>query len=451
MHVVCVGLLFSLFESCWFFRFSDFRISESQSCSGRCFSSFHSTTKAPGCSSAMRVFDKLDQIADEAAAGSDVRRYLDLRGIKAVATLALIAADETELERTLIAPLLAGWKLTNGDCIKLQTDEHPIAKAIITHMWMLARQSWQGAMAVPIPKAPSVAPLAAATSAAASSTEKVPKTLPPGVWMQLVRAYNMVQLHGRDREFPVAEVLGAESVLARMYFERNTSKTYTPIGLGELVQKRSFTAAGDVNPLAKSSKKTAPFSLDEEHQLVQAEDPERSPKSQLAIIDGINSIRWALILVQWGEEYHVHNYANWMVQRARSRPSKVEQFITYWTSASWSLTMALRNGQTFAEASGAVMADLDKFTDHMAKEPVTPRVKINPGDDAKGKGKYNRNKGFKGNGKSPIRFQPYNKSDRWQSDQGPSWQQSSNWNRSNYASRSSYSQDAWQWDKQPQK
>ena len=142
--------------------------------------------------------------------------------------------------------------------------------------------------------------------------------------MSLVKAYNAIQLNGRDRSFPVAELLGSECVVARMWHEHNVSKLYTPVGLGEIIQRRSFTASGDVNPLAKSSKKSASLSLDEENQLIQADDPEWSPKSLLAIIDGVTAAKWAMILTQWGEEHLVEEYTTWMIQRARSRPAKIE-------------------------------------------------------------------------------------------------------------------------------
>ena len=403
----------------------------------------------------MRVLNTLDDLATEAAAGKELRRYLEARGIKAVATLALIATseDEDELSRTLIEPLLAGWKLPEGDVIRLPPEEHPIAKAIMTHMWMLAKQSWQTSIMTSAPPATSGA-AATTPSTSAANVDKVPKTLPPGTWQSLVRAYNATQLHGRDRSFPVEELLGAECVLARMYHEHNVSKTYTPVGLGEIVQRRSFTAAGEVNPLAKNVRKSTALSLDDDHQIVQSDDPEWSPKSMLAIIDGITAVKWAMTLIQWGEERDIAEYATWMVQRVRSRPSKTEQFLTYWTAASWSLVMALRNGSTFAEASAGVMADLDKFTDHMAKEPTTVKLKPPPHDDPKGKGKHGpgRNKGSKGEKGKPYRSSPYGRPDRVNQDYNASWSSSPSWQRySNQNHKFNQSYDNWSWDKQPQK
>lgn len=402
----------------------------------------------------MRVLNSLEDLANEAAAGKELRRYLEARGIKAVATLALIASSEDDLAKTLIDPLLAGWKLAEGDTIRLPLDEHPIARAIMTHMWMLAKQSWHATVIAAAPAVTAAAPPSSTTSSATSS-DKVPKTLPAGAWQSLVRAFNATQLHGRDRCFPVEELLGAECVLARMYHEHNVSKSYTPVGLGEIVQRRSFTAAGEVNPLAKNVKKPTSLSLDDDCQLVQTDDPEWSPKSMLAIIDGITAVKWAMTLIQWGEERDIAEYAAWMVQRVRSRPSKIEQFLTYWMAASWSLAMAMRNGRTFAEASAGVMSDLDKFTGHMAKEPASLKTKPGMLEDTKGKGKHGpgRNKGSKGEkGKASYRVSPYGKPDKSGNDYGASWNNAATWQRGySQPHKAHQSYDTWSWDKTSQK
>ena len=73
--------------------------------------------------STMRVISRIEDLADEAAAGTELRRYLECRGIRTVPTLALMASSDTELARTLIEPLLAGWKISESDYIRLPVDE----------------------------------------------------------------------------------------------------------------------------------------------------------------------------------------------------------------------------------------------------------------------------------------------------------------------------------------
>ena len=49
-------------------------------------------------------------------------------------------------------------------------------------------------------------------------------------------------------------VYGAEEVLARMLWEKDVSMMFTPLGLGEVVATRSYTATGQVNKFATKDK-----------------------------------------------------------------------------------------------------------------------------------------------------------------------------------------------------
>ena len=397
----------------------------------------------------MRTYDTLDSLADDAGAGTDIRRYLSCRGIKAVPTLALVAKTEDELHKFLLDPLFAGF--TDGTyTIRVQEHEQPIAKAILTHMWSMARSSWSQTIAATPPT--TMAPMTPAshtggTSAGAATVEpKAPKTLPAGVWSSLVQQYQKVQLGGHDRIFPVHELIGAESALARMHHELTVSSQYTPVLLGEVLQKRSFNAAGEVNPLQKSPKKTSALTMDEDHQLIQTEDPVWNPRSMLTVLDGITSVKWAMVLVQWGEERDVIAFCDWMTQKARSRPQKSEQFVAYWQATGWHLAMAMRAGTTFKEATSAIMKDIDRFNEHMAKDPVVEKRKVPPHEiTIPGKGK--NSKGAKDKGKGHLRWQPYPPRERWNA--APNWnssQQQSWWQKSPHGG-SSQSSEQHGWEK----
>lgn len=392
----------------------------------------------------MKTTGTIEELADAAGGGGDLRKYLSNRGILTVPTLALIAKSADELQTVLLEPLFAGW--SDGTIrITVSPQEQPIARAILTHMWSLAQQSWNHLMAAthaPVASAPPTAPAATTspTSTTATGEPKVPKSLPPGTWNALVKQYQSIQLDGRDRVFPVTELIGAESVLARMFHELTVSGQFTPILLGEILQKRSFNAAGEVNPLLKSPRKAQTLTFNDDLEIVAADDPVWNPKSLLAVLDGINSIRWAMILVRRGEERHIHTYAEWMITKARSKPQKGEQFSLYWQWAGWQLAMAMRNGVTFQEATETIMKDINKFNEMMLKEIVPPADIPSP----TGKGKNsNKHKG-KGN---PLRWSPYPTRDRWHP-QSTSWSSGSSgswWNRSQ--SQASYQQGASDWDK----
>lgn len=214
----------------------------------------------------------LDDLGKQAGAGDVVMRYLDQRGIKSVSTLALVAQDRDHFASRIIQPLLDGFK-KGAAVLQVDEDEKPIASAILECMWAEARLWWQQRQSPS--STPTTTPaLTTATPPSSSpttwSSDKTPKSLPPQVWQQQVAKYNAVTVNGRPRRFPEQELLGAESVLARTWHEHVVAKQYSPVHLGELLQKRSFTAAGEVNQLAKSSRKHN--LVVEENNIVQEED-----------------------------------------------------------------------------------------------------------------------------------------------------------------------------------
>ena len=291
-------------------------------------------------------------------AGPEIARYLELRGIKAVGSLALIAGDDDTFQRHLLQPLLDGYQ-KGTETVSLEDSDKAIASAVLRHMWQEARMWWtqrQANMAVaasPTPPASGAPPASSAGGSGSVAADKVPKTLPAGVWSKQVSKYNSEKLRGRDRSFPEELLLGAEVVLARMWHEHHVSKMYTPTLLGEILSKRSFTATGEVNMLAKNPRKSNVLTIEDE-QLVQEDEKVWSPRSVLSIMDGIEAVVWAWILLEIGEEHHCQAFGKWCVNKARSRSQKLEQFKQWWDAAGWKIAMRMRAGATFGEASAEV-------------------------------------------------------------------------------------------------
>ncbi len=396
----------------------------------------------------MRVFNTLEEILHEAAAGDDIRRYLQARSIVTIGTFALVAKDEEELQRNIIGPLMAGWG-SGASSITLNETEKPIAKAVLLHVWNLARTSWMRNMQS---ATPTVAPPAAGTTSSPSSTptdSKIPKALPAGKWTELVEFYNKITVNGRPRQFPTKELLGAETVIARLHYERHHSHLYTPLQLGEILQVRSFTASGEINPLvAKHGRKSLPLTLNEDKEIIESEEPTWVPRSVLSVLDGIQARRWALILVQMDEEHEIHSFCDWMQQRARSKPDKMEQMVSFWHSSMWKIAMAMRAGETFGTAAQRVQQDLEAFHEAMTKEPnFKPKIKSPIKTELTIKGDPRLSKGGKqGKGSSSDRYQPYARPKygdqhqwntwqprkprgQWQHDSAGSWQGWSNYQK----------------------
>ena len=146
---------------------------------------------------------------------------------------------------------------------------------------------------------------------------------------------------------------GAESVLARVWHEHTKTKAYTPISFGEILQKLLFTASGDVNlltlPRQGSSTAAGQALRLVNGEVVSVEDPQWAPRSLLAIIDGVDAARWALILVEVGKEEDINAFADWFVAKARGNPTKLDQVKRLWLKASWAVALGTRAGKTFKE------------------------------------------------------------------------------------------------------
>ena len=92
----------------------------------------------------------------------------------------------------------------------------------------------------------------------------------------------------RTRSFPAKQLLGAEEVLARLFYHEHTkSKAYGRLGLGKILSRRTYAASGQLNPLAAQRASVQKMRL-EGGELVVAPD--------IAIMDGATVAEWAWIL-----------------------------------------------------------------------------------------------------------------------------------------------------------
>ena len=189
-----------------------------------------------------------------------------------------------------------------------------MAQAILRQMWCECRRQWDE-VSRPAPAPAVSAPGAGSTTGAPLAplpSDRPPKDFPH--WSRLVAAYNGVLVGGEKREFPTIELLGAEEVLSRIHWEHTKSKLYTPVGIGEILAKRTFSALGVVNTLAVKRNSGAPQQLRlVDGNIAVAEDRPFTPKGVWAVVDGITAIKWAWTLIGVGSEKAVEDYAKWWI------------------------------------------------------------------------------------------------------------------------------------------
>ena len=332
-----------------------------------------SAPAAPTLASSMMT--PFADLAAAAGAGPQLTAYLAARNLHRTATLALIATALPEFEGRVVRPFLEGVEIA-GTHYQAPEAEHSVVQAIMHHMWAEARKQWAIHIEVPAPAAvpvPSAAPPGAVVPALPG--DRPPKTFPE--WGPLVKRYNEVTVAGEPRDFPTNLLLGAEEVLARMYFEHTKSKEYTAVGLGEILQRRTFTAAMEVNPLAvrRHKEKGQAIRIVDGALVHDREDP-WNPRGILGVIDGIEAVRWAWTLTGVATEKGGAEYAQWWTSRARQRPSQLEAITEYWDAASRRLAMQMRLRRTFEEVTAEIMKDQAAWTSSPDRGPRRGRRSV---------------------------------------------------------------------------
>ena len=139
---------------------------------------------------------------------------------------------------------------------KFTPDDNPgVVKAQLACLWDKRKQEATRIAEAPKPK--SEAPATASAPSAPvfdPNKNKPPKFLAPGVWQDRIDAYETEWQNKRN--FPYKMLVGAEEILARLIWEKDTSKIFTPLKLGEVIAARSYNSCGNINHWAseKSTK-----------------------------------------------------------------------------------------------------------------------------------------------------------------------------------------------------
>ena len=250
--------------------------------------------------------------------------------------------------------------------------------------------------------------------------DRVPRTLPAGVWTEQIQKYEAVKIHGRSRTFNQQRLLGAEASLAKMWHQLKVTRDFSPLPLGEIMSRRSFDATGMVNALSKR-KLNKELIVDVGRDRLVAEDADDSlePRSMLAVIDALEALRWAYVLLEYGHEFDVNDLFDDLIQKARQRPQQLDHFRSYYEAASWQLCQELRAGRTFAEAVASVKEDLHLYQDRMSR-PSAPGGRTSGGQGNPNKKRKNEESPRKEDDKnSRPGWDPKNQS--WDARQRADW------------------------------
>ena len=220
----------------------------------------------------------LEQILQEAGATQAFTDYFVACRILTPDVVALLSPDADHFT-TIFVDAFVNRVTISGSEFQTDIQEHA-TRAILLHIrsrcleYRAARQA--KAAACLLPSTQQLQPQQQQQVPPPTTSSAVPKTLQPGVWNQQISRYNKIQLNGVDRDFPCLQLLGAEQVLARLLHEHTCSKQYTPLKLGEILQARAYTSAGQVNWMATRAKRQR-LQLDGDNTLSSAADEVWTP------------------------------------------------------------------------------------------------------------------------------------------------------------------------------
>ena len=342
---------------------------------------------------------KLEDLATSAGLDKQVIVFLRDRGVTSSGVLYHLFADRSKIGRTL-EPLKAGVTI-GGNTLKMDEVAIDVATASLEHI-VDEIEFARAAKLQPLTTQPSSQPT---PSSQTTSTDpaKAPKTLPKGYWAKRIKDFESSQIEGRNRVFPVHLLVGAEETLARMVFEAESSRLFTPVRLGEVISTRNFTPSRQVNPFAKTEDRfTEALSLDHSGALVRRDRRIPEPQKALTVIDALEAVRWAMIFARWGEEFVIGQFVDFFINLVRDNQNKIPQIREYYRKSSWDLAMHLRAEGSFQEGVNKIITSTER---HDALAKWMPPDGKGKGKDVDGKGK---SKDWLGKGKfrTPAPYTP---------------------------------------------
>ena len=248
------------------------------------------------------------------------------------------------------ADALAVWcnkfkaKITFGDQEIEVTDDdiHSAMTGALTATYIQCKDEHENQRMLNLPTAPATAAITHPTTTGTTAVDdKVPKTWPPGEYQRLITQYH--DNSGKTRHFPERTVLGADKILVRMWHEHHKSKNYTAVTLGEIITNRTFTALGTVNSTVKKDKLDKTLTIDTSNNtLIQQEQIDWDPQTSMMILDALDAIQWAWILIQLGTENEVTSYIERFKTLTRRNAHRLPNIKALWDTFAWEIAVHMR-------------------------------------------------------------------------------------------------------------
>ena len=296
----------------------------------------------------------LDKLLLDSGVPEDARRYIkEGQGLTSTALLARSAPNLEKFEENIIKPLLDG-NFKHGEQ-EFKTKAQP---ALVRSSLAVA---WEDATVLRARAVSAVSTVHSDTAVAQkpATLQTSKHTLNPGDWQKQVDLYEAKW--SPKRTFPQTVLVGAEEVLARLLHESRASQEFTPITLGEILQKRAWTAEGEVNPHKKKKSTVQPLCFDHQGGIgVGTPVDDWAPHSQWALQDAFQAIKWAYVWADYCDDEVADEFLGIFTRHLRSSGGAMVKQL--YETVAWKVCMNMRAGKSFTAAVQELIADVPWMT-----------------------------------------------------------------------------------------
>ena len=218
-------------------------------------------------------------------------------------------------------------------------------------------------------------------------------------------------------------IVGAEKVLCRVV-DQKVSKMYNPVFMGEILALRAFTKTDDLHKIARTiARQEQKVGLDFSHMndvSFKAKSVFLDPRSQWAILDGIEAVKWLYVLADYIHEPQFALLEAHFATLVRKYPNALDQVKSKWDATLWTIAIGMRDGES--SMFHMIQEVLKDFSFQLKQDRI-----INQAEEAGSEMHRTRNASSDGFGRQPRRQRrssppPSSSGNRYHSQKGPSQQ-----------------------------
>ena len=216
-----------------------------------------------------------------------------------------------------------------------------------------------------------------------ASTLKAPTLLSAADWQHGVDRWE-AQWGSPRGNFPSSLILGSERVLARLLWERGVSRSFTPLGLTEIVSTRAYDVDNAINlyrverPHRDAATRITATSVESE--CASTLDSELGCKWDTA--DAIDANSWVWRWAEYASDAMAEELRFLLISSLRKPGMLLKAFSLWYSSASWRVAMAMRSGTSWDAGVAAMTADTKWTTQHkdiaLAAAVAAPKAAARP-------------------------------------------------------------------------